>query len=606
MVNKKIISELAVGIVLLVALAVGGIFWLQDKKETPSVSSASEVNNQDQLGDKKDNNQAIQNVPVGWKAYRHEILGIEFIYPESWGKPKTEPRSAITKLDGIADEFDREENANYDSVTIRFAGEDNSSLNFDVPSIRIFGNKYRGEHYPNLQAYEYGYVDNIESLKKSGNICDYKINFETEYKSTLTEIKNSCKDNVKEAIIRDKKFFGEWSDEDGTSEEWYLYSYDVKQLGFVKLQNGFFDNVLAMQVLGDTPQMEDTADQNVIYSKLKTGLLNNKIVNEEDLALRRKEFSEFISSIHSFAPEIPVQKAFENISGEDSNITKIRKFYWLISSGDLKNAYGMYANKSGVPFEKFNGWYKNVFFAKPVDFKKTGDKQYEFIVRYQEQNSESTKYRVVMKIEDEKVHTISSVEILTAEVSFGDMKAYAIRRDDKNYVILEKNGKEEIIDQGDAEYIKDEKGEYENLGNVKYFYNIRFSPKGNYLIYMMGGYEWSFSYVYDIAKKENVFNESAPSFFDFSPNEENLLVCTSSGMDSVASGIVYSVSDFKAKFNVLNGIADGSYSSVICKQGTDDTIEFVLNNNNWEGVGKEDKPESKIIIYSLSQNKVIE
>lgn len=33
MINKKIASELAVGIVLLIALAVGGIFWLQDKKE---------------------------------------------------------------------------------------------------------------------------------------------------------------------------------------------------------------------------------------------------------------------------------------------------------------------------------------------------------------------------------------------------------------------------------------------------------------------------------------------------------------------------------------------------------------------------------------------
>ncbi|EKE19357.1 MAG: hypothetical protein ACD_9C00041G0001 [uncultured bacterium] len=448
-------------------------------------------------------------------------------------------------------------------------------------------------------------------MKKGGNICDYKINFETGYKSTLTEIKNSCKDNVKEIIIHDKKNVGEWVDSEYSGERidsgiLYFHDYAVKQFGFVKLRNGFFDNALVTQVLGDTPQMgEDIADQNVIYSKLRTGLLGNKSVSEEDLNSRRNEFAKFISSIRSFTPEESVQKAFENIIGEDAGITAIRKYYWLISSGNLQNAYEMYANKEGVTFEKFNEWYKDVFFAKPAEFKKTGENMYEFIVQYQEHNSEPTKYRVTMSVNGDSIETMSSVEILTEEVLFGDMKAYSIRKGDKNYVILEKNGKEEVVDQGDAEYIEDERGQYKNIANVKYFSNIKFSPKGNYLTYTMSGWEWGVDYVYDIGKKENVFNVSGTTSFEFSSNEKKFIACTVSGMASAIGGAIYSVPGFKVEYNVLDGIAEGDYSSVECKQGDNETVEFVLNNNNWEGEGKEDKPANKTIIYSLSQDKII-
>lgn len=45
MINKKIASEIAVGIVLILAIAIGGIFWMQEKKDTIETRKTPEVVN---------------------------------------------------------------------------------------------------------------------------------------------------------------------------------------------------------------------------------------------------------------------------------------------------------------------------------------------------------------------------------------------------------------------------------------------------------------------------------------------------------------------------------------------------------------------------------
>ncbi|KKP97389.1 MAG: hypothetical protein UR99_C0013G0001 [Candidatus Moranbacteria bacterium GW2011_GWD2_36_12] len=62
MINRKIASEIAVGIILLIAIVVGGIFWLQNKKVQAPVIQSSPVTTQSVSQTKS--NQAPQQ-PIG-------------------------------------------------------------------------------------------------------------------------------------------------------------------------------------------------------------------------------------------------------------------------------------------------------------------------------------------------------------------------------------------------------------------------------------------------------------------------------------------------------------------------------------------------------------
>ena len=235
MINKKIASEFGIGIILLVAIIMGGSVWLQSRKI---------VNNQEVSPDKKQSvivqpvDDLKIDVPSGWKLHKNDVLGIQFIYPEYWGQPKTEPVENITNLNSVTKDYADEENDYYDSVYIRFSPEESDDT-WHVPTIKFFGDKYRGEYYGNTNAHEFGYINNIQELKKTGDICSYKVDFNTEYQNTLSESFTTCKNNVKETLIKEKEVF-----DDGA-----LYSYDLDRYSFFKLHNGFFDNVLIKENL---------------------------------------------------------------------------------------------------------------------------------------------------------------------------------------------------------------------------------------------------------------------------------------------------------------------------------------------------------------------
>ncbi|MCX6763760.1 MAG: PsbP-related protein [Candidatus Moranbacteria bacterium] len=61
--NKKIASELAIGILVLIAIVLGIVFWAGGQKvQTPT----------------------IKDETAGWQTYKNNILGIEFKYPKDW------------------------------------------------------------------------------------------------------------------------------------------------------------------------------------------------------------------------------------------------------------------------------------------------------------------------------------------------------------------------------------------------------------------------------------------------------------------------------------------------------------------------------------------
>ena len=494
--------------------------------------------------------------PENWKEYKHDVIGIKFCYPEQWGEPVTKPKKEITRIEDVVSEFKDKHNLYYNSFFIEFENED--------VSLRFFNERYGGEYYPNVYAYTYGYIDNIPLLKTTGDICEYKIDFK-KYKDKLNEIYSNCDGNTKTAVIENYQYFDFIGDVNKSR-----YSYDLKGFAYKKLFNGYFDNLLISTRFGYISQnKEQLATFEEILSSL--GKSKDQFKKEKD------EFANFVKSVELYQPTFKTFPEFETVQGEDSQVTMIRRYYWLLTNGKLNEAYKMRSDKEKLSYETFQDWYKDIYYAKPYDFKKVNSDKYEFYVEYQDHNKPKTKFRVTMSTSESELKTLSSDEILTEEVSFGEYSAYAIKRGDKNYMILSKNGEENIIDEGYASYDL----KYSSLGNVKFFREPKFSPRGNYLIYTMLGWEWSVKYVYDIKKKEVKISKSYDKS-NFTPDEKFFYGCSSAGMGR-ANGEVYSIPDFNVEFDALNGSRDYNRFEVDCKYDENSkNIMFILSDDKDE------------------------
>ena len=496
--------------------------------------------------------------PEDWEKYKHDVIGIKFCYPKEWGEPTTSPIKNLTRLSNMEEEFETQNIYYRNRIAIVF--EKNRQV-----SMGLFNDQYGGEYYPNTYAHAYGYVDNIPLLKSTGDICEYKIDFNKDYESKLNEIYNDCSESIKTTIIEHYQYF-DFIDDNNKSR----YSYELKGCAYKKLSNSHFDNLLLSARFGYISQNEEqftTIDQ-ILFSLEKS---------EDQFQKEKDEFASFVESIETYQTIPKTFQEFEAIQEENSQITIIRKYYWLLANDKLNEAYKMRSDETELAYETFRGWYKDIYHAEPYDFKKMNSNEYEFYVEYQDHNKSKKKFKVAMAVNENKIKTLFSDEILTEEVSFGEYSAYAIKRGDKNYMILAENGKEIIIDEGDANY----DSEHSNLGTVKSFYKPRFSPKGNYLIYTACGWEWCGNYVYDIKNKKIVKGHDGPDKFDFTPDEKYFYTCSSMGMTTGISGEVYSVPDFDIEFNALDNVKDYNYNclGVDCEYDEDSkSIIFILSD----------------------------
>lgn len=92
MVNKKITSEIAVGIVLLLALIIGGAFWMmgnnkEKKIETPKSNESVTTKNNDQKIDSQKS--VLSQIDNGWWIHQDKAIGINFNYPNKLEIEKT-------------------------------------------------------------------------------------------------------------------------------------------------------------------------------------------------------------------------------------------------------------------------------------------------------------------------------------------------------------------------------------------------------------------------------------------------------------------------------------------------------------------------------------
>ncbi|EKE19789.1 MAG: hypothetical protein ACD_8C00105G0002 [uncultured bacterium] len=80
--NKKIASEIAVGVILFLAIAVGGIFWMQNKKVQAPVSQTITTQPATQPVQQQPTEQTTPTSEVeDWQTYSNAKLGFEIKYP---------------------------------------------------------------------------------------------------------------------------------------------------------------------------------------------------------------------------------------------------------------------------------------------------------------------------------------------------------------------------------------------------------------------------------------------------------------------------------------------------------------------------------------------
>ncbi len=572
--NNKIKTEIAIGIILILAVMLGGIFYLINKQPvtlSPGNQLSQRITNETSVNSVQTKTPQL-NCQKDWREYYQNTLGIAFCYPIEWGEPTTDPIKNITNISNMKETFETQNIYYENALNINF--EKNNQIH-----IRLFNDQYSGKSQRDINEpttfYDSGTTDDVVSLRNGGSICNYKIGYNYAWNNememnpdTLKTIYSDCANGVKVALTQNKEFFN-------FNNIGALYTYDLRLLSFKKLANGYFDNVLVSRVVDRANQIhEELGTLDEFFTGNKTTQVENgfPIKTKEQFSQERKEFEQFSNTITAFRPVPKTQSEFEQISGEDPNITIIRKYYWLITNGKLDQAYAMYSQKP-ADFSTYQTWYKNAMKADPRDFKNKGDNSYEFYVDYQEHNNTPTIYHATMQVVNSQLKTIASEEITSAIVSFGPYTAFTKNIGDQNYIVLTENGKEIIIDKAGNDFEK------QGIGQVKIFHDPKFSPSGRYLKYLAGGWEWSGTSIYDVKEKKQVAGMDGPEKLGFTEGDKYVYGCMSPGMGG-GTGVVFSLPDGKKVFDVSDQKELEQYTNFDCEYTKDKNyITFTLKQD---------------------------
>src|SRR3989338_5544085 len=446
-----------------VLVILGASFWyFGGNKNILCLAGIEGLCNKEQGKQPNPGNQTKKDLPEGWKEYRHEVLGLSFGYPPEWGEIDAYNNNNITNLELLNKQYG-------DSTSIT-----NKSISFGFsksgPRIEIFSQKGG----PTYLSPPYGPIDNLTSLTQTSNGCDYKINYQSG--DRLQEIFSYCSEGAKVAGTEQEQPFNPSSFSPGTiPANGILYTYNLKYFGFKHLQNGSFDYLLTTYTATSTRQQANrlTGQEFLNLASVK----NNSYPNFS-------EFTSFVNSFEAFPPPARQNPAFDIPAGEDLNITLIRRYYYLLLTGQLKEAYQLLQNPALLEDKFIAETRVKIYQVKPRDFKKLSPNRYEFWIDYQEQNDALKEQRAVVSIINGKIQQ-DLLETLTSKVAeLGSTTAYGASRCDRSIVVIRQGDNETIIDSAPNDFDKT----LETL----IFYDVAFSPKGNYIIYRAGGWEWGF------------------------------------------------------------------------------------------------------------------
>ncbi len=473
--------------------------------------------------------------PAGWVSYRHEVIGIGFCYPAEWGNVKTEPKEPVTRLADLLEDYANGDNGYRDSFFILF---DN---NPDV-RMRVFNENYAGERYAGDPAGT-SFVDNIGTLKATAAVCNYEKNYgykgdcDVRIKETYAE----CGNGIKTAI----------NDTQETSNE-RIDTSVLESFAYAKLVNGYFDHAFAEYVYGNAIQPGKE------YGGIDE-ILPDLGIGKEEFGRKEDDFTAFVKSIEAFVPGEKAPAEFKMVPGEDPRITLIRRYYHLIRSGNLEEAYALKSDQGS--FEDFVSFYEDAYIAEPHNFEDKGENRFSFLMKYQDHNEREREYRVRMEAAEGEIRTISVEESTDEQVFAGEYSASVTERSEKEYVILRKGEEETIVDEG-SNYSAEAKAS----GFGESFSDVAFSPDGRYLMYSSSDYEYLASSIYDIAEKKIVMEvpgTEVGNSFGFTPDGRYFYLCASPGIYEGDAGKAFSVPGFEQVFDAKK---DGgkSYLTNMC------------------------------------------
>lgn len=205
--NKKIASEIAIGVILLLAIVIGGIFWLQNKKEMSVVQPVVI--------------QPVQQTPItqpvdeiaNWQTYANDTFGFSFKYPKglrkgcvgndlSYCDGKNGVDGTIDKITGnisdpvlsfttrLGDEFDK----TYNSLNEYIAANENSVQGLDLTQEAIkFGDNTCTHIYGvALKSKNQDIFERYVIVLNNGQVLAFQLE-KAEYKDTLEKILSSFK-----------------------------------------------------------------------------------------------------------------------------------------------------------------------------------------------------------------------------------------------------------------------------------------------------------------------------------------------------------------------------------------------------------------------------
>ena len=205
-----------------------------------------------------------------------------------------------------------------------------------------------------------------------------------------------------------------------------------------------------------------------------------------------------------------------------------------------------------------------------------------------------------MDVENGKIDTILSEQILQDFVSHNNLSAFAKQVDKRNYLVLVKDGEETTIDEANADF-------FESVGDTLFFHDLRFSPSGRYLIYMTSGWEWGGGRIFDITTRQRVFDSSSPFVLDFTPDEKYLYTCANDHFGGVSYGSVYSTHSFDLIYDLQDTPANKGYFDLSCEYDSDNYSLFFYLSNKYNQDGEFIEDEKRTIEYSFDteQDKMV-
>jgi|GEM_PF-2157022 len=522
-----------------------------------------------------------------WQEYKNDILGISFQYPAEWGRPQTVPYLYLTNLKAISDSDNLSDaNIYHNSIAIEFI--DPVSFEQNGPVVNFYNDRYQGRLFPNAFATRLGPMDNFTEVVKSGNICDYRIAFDKKpaYQGLAEELSAECAFGVKTYFYRiaqaSRQDMADWND------------YFLSQSAFFKLENGYYDNVS----VGQTIWSGQSKNSKLLLENIIAGGDNydlKKPLDREAYLKKMEDFAGFVKSVRKFKPIAAKDPILNVLPGESSDIATIKKYYYAISMGNMKNAYEMY-NDAKIDFKEYEKWYGSVLAANPVDFEDLGGGKYQFYVRYQDKNSEPETYRVVMQVKNNKLYPVSSEKIADNKTKFGEMSAYTSERLGKSYLMLATKSQESVLDQGAGDIMS---------GTVISDGRLEFSPKGSYLAAQIFGWEWFGANVYDIKSGKIAETLSMPSGYGFTPDEKYFYACAAAPFSGDFYAIVEDVPEFKIKKSIFDQEETGFYGIRCRYDDKSQAIIFTLTDL-YDRKTMEPIPGEKTAKFLIGAGEVVE